>query len=137
MTRWVTSALALTLLCAAPLAAADEVKKPLGTWSKTEGDMTLTFHVKADGMTFVMKGGDRKIEVAADYGTSKDGVLFGRVSKVTRENADGGPEEGDLFSFRFKVEKDKMTVSDLTSPKTNDDVKKLIEGDYESKNKDK
>ncbi len=136
MTRWVP-ALALAVLCAAPLAAADQAKKPVGTWTKTEGDLTLTFDIKADGLTFVMKGGDRKIEVTADYGVTKDGIAFGRVSKVTRENTEGGPEEGDLFSFRYKVEKDKMTVSDVNSPKTNEDVKKLIEGDYESKNKDK
>ena len=45
---------------------------------------------------------------------SKDGVLFGRVSKATKKGVDGGPEEGDLFSFRFKADKDKLTISDLS-----------------------
>ena len=137
MTRWVTAALALTVACAAPAAAADAVKKPLGTWKKTEGDTTITFTIKADGMRVVLKGeGDTKIEVQADYGQSKDGVLFARISKITKTGIDGGPDEGDLFSFRFKVEKDKLTISDLSAPKTSDEAKKLVEGDYE-KSKEK
>jgi hypothetical protein len=132
MARWVTAALALTLVCAAPLAAADEAKKPLGTWTKKEGEVTITFQIKADGMHVTLKGdGDRKMEVDSDYGLSKDGVLFGRVSKITRSGLEGGPDEGDLFSFRFKIDKDKLTLSDLTSPKTSEEAKKLIEGDYE------
>ena len=56
--------------------------------------------------------------MTADYGLSKDGVLFARISQDQKENVDGGPEEGDLFSFRYKVEKDKLVISDLTAPKT-------------------
>jgi hypothetical protein len=126
------TALALALVCAAPLAAADAAKKPLGTWTKTEGGASITFQIKADGMTVVLKGeGDAKLEVTTDYGLSKDGVLFGRVSKVTRTGIEGGPSEGDLFSFRYKVDKDKMTLSELNSPHTSDEAKRLFEGDYE------
>jgi hypothetical protein len=133
MTRWVTAAVALVLVCAAPLAAADDAKKPLGTWTKTADDMTVTFDIKKDGVDITLKGGDRKIAVTADYGLSKDGVLFARISKITKENVDGGPEEGDLFSFRYKVEKGKLTISDLMAPKTNDESRKLVEGDYVKK----
>jgi hypothetical protein len=137
MTRGVTVALALALACAAPLAAADKAekaKKPVGTWTRTQGEATVTFDIKADGLTVTLAGGaDRSIEVVADYGLSKDGVLFGRVSKATKKGVDGGPEEGDLFSFRFKAEKDKFTISDLNSPKTNDEARKLVEGEYEKK----
>jgi hypothetical protein len=136
MTRWVTAALALTLACAVPAATADEVKKPpVGTWTKKEGDRTVTFQIKADGMRVVLKGeGDQKIEVDADYGVTKDGVLFGRISKVAKPGGEG-PEEGELFSFRFKVEKDKLILSDLTGTKIDDGAKKLVEGDYEKEKK--
>jgi hypothetical protein len=137
MARWVTAALALTLACAAPAAAAADAKKPLGTWTKSEGGTTITFNIKADGMSIVLKGeGDQKIEVEADYGLSKDGVLFARISKLTKTGIDGGPDEGDLFSFRFKLDKDKLTISDLSAPKTSDEAKKLVEGDFE-KSKEK
>ncbi len=137
MTRWGITALALTLALAVPLSAADEAKKPLGTWTKKEGDATITFTIKPDGMTVSLKGGgDNSLSVNADYGLSKDGVLFARVNKITRNGIDGGPDEGDLFSFHYKMDKDKLTISDLNAPKTSDEAKKLVEGDYE-KSKEK
>src|SRR5438477_1041041 len=135
MTRWVTAALALTLACAVPAAAADEVKKPVGTWLKKDGERAVTFQIKADGMHVVLKAGeDQKVEVDADYGVTKDGVLFGRISKVMKPGGEG-PEEGDLFSFHFKVEKDKLVITDLTGTKVSDDAKKFVEGDYEKDKK--
>jgi hypothetical protein len=135
MIRWVTAAVALCLVCAAPLAAADKAKTPVGTWTKTEGELSVTFVIKKDGINITLKGGDRKIDVMGDYGLTKDGVLFARINKITKENVDGGPEEGDLFSFRYKVEKDKLVVSDLMSAKTSDEARKLVEGDYTAKEK--
>ncbi len=130
MARWVTAALSLTLACALPAAAADEAKKPVGTWTKSDGERTVTFQFKADAMHVVLKAGeDQKIEVDADYGVTKDGIVFGRIGKVTKPGNDG-PDEGDLFSFRFKVEKDKFVLSDLTGSKINEDAKRLVEGDY-------
>ena len=96
MTRWVTAALALCVICTVSLAAAEPAKKPVGTFTKKEGDISITFAIKADGMIVTIKGeGDRKIETTADYGLSKDGVLFGRISKIKKEGVEGGPEEGD------------------------------------------
>jgi hypothetical protein len=139
MARWVSAALALVVVCALPLTAAEKKKtdRPIGTWSKSEGDLTVTFNIKADGLTVTLKGNNQKIEVAADYGVSKDGVVFGRVNKITKENTDGGPEEGDLFSFRFKLTDNKMTVSELNSTKTSEEARKLVEGDYEQKKSEK
>ena len=132
MTRWVTAALALCVISTVSLAAAEPAKKPVGTFTKKEGDISITFAIKADGMIVTIKGeGDRKIETTADYGLSKDGVLFGRISKIKKEGVEGGPEEGDLFSLRYKVEKDKLVISDLMGAKISDEAKKLIEGDYE------
>ncbi len=134
MTRWAAAVLALVVVGAVPLAAADEPKKPVGTWIKKQDEHTVTFHIKADGMRVILKGdGDRKIEADIDYGLTKDGILFGRISKVTPGG--NGPEEGDLFSFRFKIEKDKLVLSDLTGTHINDDAKKIVEGDYEKEKK--
>lgn len=137
MTRWLPAAVAFCLVCAAPLAAADKdakAKSPAGTWTKSEGDVSVTFDIKKDNtLTVTLKGGDRLIETTGDYGLSKDGVLFARISKIKKENVDGGPEEGDLFSFRYKLEKDKLVISDLNVPKTGEEGKKLVEGDYDKK----
>jgi hypothetical protein len=135
MTRWVPAALAVVLLGAAPLSAADEVKKPIGTWTKKNDNITITWTIKADGLSAKVKG-ENTIEVFADYGLSKDGVLFARIHKVKKEGNDG-PEEGDLFSFRFKMEKDKLVLSDLTAAKSNEQIKQIVEGDYVKESKDK
>jgi hypothetical protein len=44
----------------------------------------------------------------ADCATTKDGVVYGRVRKVTVGN---GPAENDVFSFRYDVDKDTLELS--------------------------
>jgi hypothetical protein len=128
MVRWVTLSLVF-LVCAGSALAAE---KPVGKWSRSAGDAKVTFEIKNEAMRILIKAGDRTIEVDADYAVSKDGHLFGRISKVSTSGAEGGPSEGDLFGFRFKVEKDKMTVSDLKSSHgVNDEARQTVEGDYE------
>jgi hypothetical protein len=145
MVRWANFTLILMLVGAGPMLAADEkpkeakktiagVKKPIGTWQKLAGDFTITFEIKADNVRITLKGSDdRQIQVLADYGMSKDGCLFGRICQVKKGDAEGGPAEGDLFSFRVKQEKDKIVISDLKVSTGGDDAKNLIEGDYEKK----
>jgi hypothetical protein len=132
MVRWATITLAFTLLAVAPVAAGEKAaKKPVGTWTKKAGEATVTFAIKADTMNIDLKLGEAKIEVEADYAVTKDGVLFARIRKITKTGTEGGPGEGDLFSFRYKLAKDKMTLSELKAPETNDQAKELVEGDYE------
>ena len=84
MTRWVC-ALTLASICAVPLGAADEVKKPIGTWTK-KGTPSITFAIKADGLIATVKG-DNTTEVFCDYGLSKDGVLFAASTRSRRTAA--------------------------------------------------
>jgi pectin methylesterase-like acyl-CoA thioesterase len=98
------------------------------------GDLSITFEIKADNIRITLKGTDeRQIQVLADYGMSKDGCLFGRICQVKKGDTEGGPTEGDLFSFKVKQEKNKIVVSDLKVTAGGDDAKNLIEGDYEKK----
>ncbi len=137
MPRRTLAALVVALLCVVPGLAEDKKKtdgpkKPVGTWTRSAGDAKVTFAIKADGLRITIARGEAKIEADADYGVSKDGTLFGRLNKVTKSGIEGGPSEGDLFSFSTKVEKDKMTIGDLkSSGGVNDDARQLVEGDYE------
>ena len=47
-----------------------------------------------------------------------------------RPRADG-PSEGDLFSFRFKVENDKLMLTELKTPHDNADARELVQGEYQ------
>jgi hypothetical protein len=107
--------------------------KYLGTWKRTAGDHTLTFEIKPGVMHVVVAANGNTIEADVDYAITKDGVLFGRISKVIKRGADDGPSEGDLFSFKLALDKDRLLVSDLrgTGPNEDPGVKQLVEGDYE------
>jgi hypothetical protein len=132
MARMTTMALALLLVAGSALCGADEKpagkSKPVGTWKRTAGDHSITFTFKADTLRVVLNAGGNTKEVEADYGVSKDGVLFGRISHARPEG--DGPSEGDLFSFRIRVDKDVLTVSELKTPHDSAEAKELVQGEY-------
>ena len=130
MLRRVLSA-AVVVLLVSPALSADSAKKPVGNWTRSAGDAKLTFEIKENGLRIILTRGETKIEADADYAVSKDGHLFGRISKVTKAGTDGGPSEGELFAFQFKVENDKMSLSDLKATHGGDEARQLVEGEYE------
>jgi hypothetical protein len=113
-----------------PVNAADPpAKKPAGSWTRKAGDMTITFTFKADTLEARVTNGST-IVVQADYGVTKDGTLFGIITKAKKEGTADGPNEGDLFSFRVKVEKDTLTLSDLKGTAGGEGAKNAVEGEY-------
>jgi hypothetical protein len=141
MTRRLIMALGIVVLLGSVLLAAEDekgkAKKPVGTWKRTVGDNSVTFEIQADTLKCTIGLSGNSIEVEADYSVSKDGVLFGRISKVTKKGTDGGPSEGDLFSFKVAVDKDTMTTSELKSSAGDvGDAKELFEGEYKKEKKE-
>ena len=133
MARFTAALAGMLVLVASATLAADEKpaskQRPLGTWKRTAGDNSITFTFKADTFRGIIKAGGNTLEVEADYGMSKDGVLFGRLNKVKKEG--DGPSEGDLFSFKVKVEKNTLMLSDLKSEHGGAEAKELLQGEYE------
>ena len=133
MLRSTAFAVALALVCAVPLSAGDtKAKKPLGTWTKTVGDIDVTFRFEADTLKCTLSGMGVVIDIDADYGISKDGHIFGRITKVERKGACIGPKVGDLFVFRIQTKENTLTISNL-GPSEDADAKAIIEGDYKKK----
>jgi hypothetical protein len=133
MLRCTVIAVALCLLSTAPLTAGGtKAKKPLGTWTKTAGDLDVTFHFEADTLKCTLSGMGVVIDIDADYGMSKDGHIFGRITKVDKKGACVGPKAGDLFVFRLQAKDNSLTISNL-GPADDADAKMLIEGDYKKK----
>jgi len=120
-------ALTVTAVNAADKAPA---KKPIGSWKHTVGDNTVTFHFTPEIARTVVEAGGNTIEVEADYGISKDGVVFGRIFKV-KKGGDEGPSEGDLFSFKVAVDKNTLTLSDVKTANDSPEVKQLLQGEYQ------
>ena len=77
---------------------------PIGTWRKTEMPVTLT--ITAEKLIWV--DGTNRLE--ADYGLTKDGMLFGIITKISGQTFVNGPGEDDPFSFRFRADSDDLNV---------------------------
>jgi hypothetical protein len=144
MFRCATAAL-LTVLLFVPFvpaadkpAKAEKTNKPIGTWTHTVNEFTVTFKFDAHNkmVVEVAKSDAESLTVHAAYSVTDDGVLFGYTTKVEKKGADEGPEKGDLFSFAYKVDGDSLTVSDLNGSKPpSDPARQLIQGEYKRMNK--
>ncbi len=127
------------LLVFAAAAQADGDKaagnKPAGTWKRTAGDNTVSFEFKSDVLRCTIAANGNTIEAEADYGVTKDGIVFGRISKVSKKGTEDGPSEGELFSFRIKIDKDTATVSDLKTSMESPEAQQLVQGEYKKEDK--
>lgn len=129
--------LALVATWSLPAVAADKEPartRPLGTWERAASDARATFTFAAESFKVVVSSGGATVTVDGDYGVTKDGTLYGIVTKVLRDGTNEGPNERDLFRFRFTLDKDKLTLKDLHP--ASDEVKQVLEGDYKKVKKD-
>ena len=138
MLRFATAAV-LAVLASVPLATAadkaEKAKKPSGEWTHTVGDFTVTFKFEDETLHVeVSKNNGDCLNVDAAYGVTADGLVFGVITKVEKKGTEEGPEKGDLFSFECKIDKDVLTISELTSGKgVSDEGKQLLGGQYTKK----
>ena len=138
MLRWVIVGIAFYVFSVQPILTAEEEKpaKPVGRWS-TEGkggDAIVWFKLNADGtLSGGWRDGQGAYDFEGDYSVTKDGILFGRFSKLSARDPDL-PKKGDLFSFQFKSAKDTLTITGLKIGNgASERMKKLFERDYKSR----
>ncbi|SRR6266851_9146934 len=113
-----------------------EVKKPLGAWTRELAGNTVTFTFEADALKCVItNSGGETITVLAAYGVAEGDTVFGLITKVEKTGTNSGPEKGELFSFRFKADKDALTLSELKGSSEREEAKQLIQGEYKKKDK--
>jgi hypothetical protein len=135
MLRGMLVTLIMVVLAAAPGSSQEKSPaRPIGTWVKDQGDAKITFKMSADTFQCIISGGGVTLTVEGDYGVSKDGVIFGRISRVDRQGTDVGPMVGELFSFKYAIKKDVMTLSDMRGASAGE-ARALIEGDYKGEAK--
>jgi hypothetical protein len=124
-----TVALSAMLVSVLTLSAGEpSAKKPLGTWTRTKDDTTITFKFTGDTLHYTSEGGLGKLVVDADYAMSKDGkVLFGRIHTI-KEGM--GPDKGDLFSFGCAVKGNTLSITDFKGTGATALAATFIQGDY-------
>ena len=138
MYRCATAAVLVVLsaVLVAPAAEkADKAKKPTGAWTRTVNDIVITFTFQEDTLQVQVTKSDDTVTANAAYSVTDEGVVFGVITKVEKKGGDG-PEKGDLFSFQYKIDKDVLTLSDLSS-KGGADAAQVLQGEYKAKKKDK
>jgi len=132
MSRLIAAALVALLPLAAPADDA-KAKKPVGTWVREVEGSKIVFEIKADAViTKLTPGGGATGTIESSYTFSDDGVLVGTITKVDANGNDGLPTPGDKFSFKVKIDKDKMTLSELklNGNDAEGGAKQLVEGEY-------
>ncbi len=138
MQRLALAALVTVAAFVPALQAEDKaVAKLTGTWTrKLDNDVTITFTFKGDKANCeVVTGSGASIVTQSSFGVTEEGTLFGILTKVEKTGTDNGPEKGELIGFDFKVEKDKMTITNYKGSADRPEAKQVVEGDYEKKGK--
>jgi hypothetical protein len=105
-------------------------KKPVGTWVREANGNKLRFAFKADTLTISLTTSDATVAVEAAYGVTADGTLFGILTKVEKNDLEGGPKKGDLFSFDFDAGKSELTISNLKGTRIPEEGGRIVEGVY-------
>src|SRR5262245_46416261 len=126
-------AAAVIVAFAVPVLADEKIdaKKLKGSWLREVQGTKLLYKFKDDTKMeahLTPAGADKPIVVSVDY-TIKDGVLSGLITKVDNGGDQGGPQQGDKFSFKLEVGKETLIVSDLKGVE-GEQVKQLVEGEY-------
>jgi hypothetical protein len=110
-----------------------KAKRPTGTWEKKIGDNQIQLDIKEGSVRITVTTAEATIAVDADYGITKDGTIYGIITKVEKKGTCEGPTEGDLFSFKYSLQNDVLNLKDLKGSRDSEEAKQLIEGEYKSK----
>ena len=124
---------ALAVVAVLPAAAPAEVKKPAkpsGTYTREAGERKVSWTFKEDTLTIRIQIGEGRLDYEAAYGITKDGLLFGVMTKAEKKDIDGGPGKEDLISFRYTLGEGELKISDLKGTSIGDEAKRLVEGTY-------
>jgi hypothetical protein len=98
----------------------------LGKWvrgTEASPEARLDFE---DGK-FTWRVGDHT-RLDGEYGATSDGIVYGIFTRVETEDA-RSPQEEDVFSFRFRVDGDTLTIRDVKG-NGSEEVKKAVQGRY-------
>lgn len=117
---------------------ADEKKAeaPAGVWTKkTDEGLTLQLDFsKKDTLVVTNSIEDKKLIISCKLVADKDGKWKATATNVENKN-DFPVTVSDKFemTFKLKVEKDKVTISDFGANEHEEQAKGVVEGDYAKK----
>jgi hypothetical protein len=134
MLRLLTGGFALALVLG-PVTAQDkkDEKDKAVAWERESNGIDLKFEFGKDTMKLTAFNGENGAIITCKTKTDKDGVVMATVTAVEEKgNFPPKPKVGFEFSFKWKADGDKATLSDLKGEGL-DDARGIIEGEYKKK----
>jgi hypothetical protein len=128
MVRFLACAIALSVLTGLSMA---QDKKT--TWEREANGIALTFEFGKDTLKVTAMQGDNGTEFTCKSTTDKNGVVKATVTEsIEKGSFPPTPKKGFEFSFKWKEEGDKATVSDFNWDGL-EEAKGIVEGEYKKK----
>jgi hypothetical protein len=116
--------------------ADDDKKGPAGVWTKkSEEGLTLQLDfTKKDTLVVTNSLDDKQLVITCKLSVDKDGKYTAKATKVENKN-EFPVTVSDSFemTFKLKVDKDAVTVSDFGANEHEDQAKGVVEGEYKKK----
>ena len=105
-----------------------------GKWVREADNFELVFSFEKDGKLMLdVKAGENGLSLTTTYSVDKDSKVTAEITEVKEKgNFPTKPEKGSKFSFKFKVDDKKATLSDFEIP-DGDSAKAIVEGEYKKK----
>jgi hypothetical protein len=129
MVRLLAGALALAVLSGS--AAAQDKKTT--AWERETNGIELIFEFGKDTLKVSAMQGENGTVFSCKTTTDKDGVVKATVTESTEKgNFPPTPKKGFEFSFKWKVEGDRATVSEFKWEGL-EEAKDIVEGEYKKK----
>jgi hypothetical protein len=106
---------------------------PTGVWvKKTDEGLTLQLDFTTkDVLVTTVTVEDKKLVITSKLTAGKDGKWTAKATKVENKNDfPVTPKDEYEFSFKLKVGKDTVKVSDFEANENNEEAKPVVEGEY-------
>jgi hypothetical protein len=133
-----TFAAGMAFVLSIGLLVADDKKDPkdksdLVAWERETNGIDLKLEVGKDVLIVHVFSGENGMILKCKTTKDKDGLVKATVTGVEEKgNFPAKPKEGFEFSFKWKVEGDTATLSDLMGEGV-EDAKAVAEGEYKKK----
>lgn len=130
MVRLLAGGFVLALVFGSAMA---EDKPAVTTWEREANGIDLKLDVSKDTLKIAAFNGENGVIATCKITVDKDGVVKAKVTDVEEKgNFPPKPKVGLEFTFKWKVEGNTATLSDLTGEGL-DEAKAVVEGEYKKK----
>jgi hypothetical protein len=109
-------ALAVCLIGLGPVRGYEPADRPLGKWERKVGKNQVTLVIEENRLHVTVTG-EKACTMHADYGMTKDQIVYGVITSIEATDEDDSGAEKEMldapFSCRFRLDEGALIVRDL------------------------